>query len=61
MADPVEVNIGTSENPVWVDEDMVSGQTPQGRRFWNGVASGSVVLPDDVLDKLLNTPDEKTP
>lgn len=51
------VNIGTSERPIWVSETALQPQTPEGREWWEMVASGSVALPKETLDKLLQEGD----
>lgn len=48
------INIGTVERPIMVPEvASAPTDTVESRQFWNGVASGSIELPDDALDKLL--------
>lgn len=49
------INIGTAENSVLVPESVVSSDgSDQEREWWHALASGSVVLPDEVLNKLLS-------
>lgn len=47
------VNIGSKENPVFVPESALEPDTPKGEEYFQMLASGSVVLPDEVLDALL--------
>lgn len=47
------VNIGSPERPVWVPEKSLRPETEGGRSWWGRVASGSVVLKPEVLDRLL--------
>lgn len=50
------INVGTSEQPVMVPEDVAQGNDTQGANHWfSQLASGSVVVPDPILDRLLNT------
>lgn len=53
------INIGSKENPVMVPEKSLEPQTDEGREWWDGVASGSVILDDEALDLLLKKTDEK--
>jgi len=54
------VNIGSEESPVLVSEKALRPLTPEGREWWAMVATGSVVLKPEVLDKLLQATDAKT-
>jgi hypothetical protein len=53
------VNIGTSERPVLVSRKALEPDTPEGREWWEMVASGSVTLEEKELGKLLSVTDEK--
>lgn len=49
------INVGTAENPILVPKTVVARDgSDQEREWWNALASGSVVLPDEVLNKLLS-------
>lgn len=47
------VNIGSKENPVVVPESALKPDTPEWEEYFQMLASGSVVLPDEALDALL--------
>jgi len=47
------INIGSEESPVEVPDFVLNTATPAGKEFWENVANGSVVLGEEVLDKLL--------
>jgi hypothetical protein len=48
------VNIGTVESPILVPEAVVLGDgSDQEREWWDALAAGSVILPDEALSKLL--------
>ena len=47
------INIGTPERPMWVSGKALEPKTSEGREWWEEVASGSIVLEPEVLDKLL--------
>ena len=48
------INIGTAENPILVPKAVVLGDgSDRERNWWNMLATGSVVLPDEALGKLL--------
>lgn len=50
-----QINMGTVEKPVLVPEAVASRDgSDNEREWWNALASGSVVLPDEVLNKLLS-------
>jgi len=51
-------DIGSSENPVFVPSDALNPETDEGREYWEGIATGSVVLPDESLDLLLKMTNE---
>ena len=49
------VNIGTAENPTLVPKAVVLGDgSDQEREWWGALAAGSVILPDEALNRLLN-------
>lgn len=49
------VNIGTAEKQILVPEAVVlKDGSDQEREWWGALAGGSVVLPDEVLNKLLS-------
>lgn len=50
---PIMINIGSKENPVMVPEHALQPNTPRGRSYWGGIASGSIVVPDKTLDVLM--------
>jgi len=54
------VNIGSTEDPVFVPRKALKPLTLEGREWWAMIATGSVVLKPKVLDKLLQATDEKT-
>lgn len=47
------INIGTKENPIMVPEDAIRSQEDAEQDFWEGVASGSVILDEEELNKLI--------
>lgn len=51
------INVGTDENPVMVPKEVVEddGESITFRQWWEGVATGSIVVPAEVLDMLLRT------
>lgn len=59
MTDVKIINIGSKEAPVYVSEASLNPASPEGRDFWEGVATGSIVLEDGVLDLLLKETDEE--
>jgi len=52
-------NIGSSENPVFIPSDPLNPETDGGREYWEGIATGSVILPDESLDLLIKMTNEK--
>lgn len=54
MSNGEKVNVGTTERPKWVPKKALAPQNKEGREWWGMVASGSVVLEEEVLDGLLN-------
>lgn len=51
------INIGTVENPIMIPEAVIARDGSDRDRemeWWNALASGSVTLPDEVLNKLLS-------
>lgn len=53
------INIGGIENPVYVPEKSLQPETDEGREWWDGVASGSIVLDEETLNLLLKKSDEE--
>ena len=53
MGEPL-VNVGTAEKPIMVPESALEPNSIKGRDWWEGLASGSVELPDETLDILLD-------
>ena len=51
------VNIGSPERPIRVPQRALRSETEKGRAWWEKVATGSVVLEPEVLDKLLERTD----
>jgi len=47
------VNIGTDKEPSMVPPKALQPDTKEGREYWEMVATGSVVLENQVLDLLL--------
>jgi hypothetical protein len=47
------INVGTQERPVMVPEKALKPNTDEGNDWWEMLASGSVVLPDEDLETLL--------
>lgn len=54
------INIGTAERPVFVPQEAVQPNTPEGEEYWQGVASGSIVPDEETLDLLLKKINEKS-
>lgn len=50
---PNLINLGTSEKPIEVSKHLLYPDTAEGQEEWQMIAEGSVVLPDEALDKLL--------
>lgn len=48
-----------TERPISVPEKAFHPETDEGREWWAAVASGSVILDDEILDLLLETTDEE--
>lgn len=53
------VNIGSKERPMLVPQKALEPESFEGRRWWNMVAEGCVILEPEVLDKLLEKIDGK--
>lgn len=53
MSDDSKVNIGTKEKPIWVPPKALAPGSPEGKEWWEMIATGSVVLESHVLDQLL--------
>jgi len=50
------VNIGTKERPIMAPEAATEpANTPKSRQFWNGVASGSIILSEEAISRLLES------
>jgi hypothetical protein len=47
------VNVGTAERPVMVPIHALEPSSVDGKEYWEGIASGSIGLDGDNLDKLL--------
>ncbi len=52
---PNLVNIGTPERAMWVPRKALEPETPEGREWWGNVASGTVILDEEALGKLLDS------
>lgn len=48
------VNIGTEQDPLFVPPQALLPNTPEGDEYWQMVASGSINLGEDQLDKMLS-------
>lgn len=53
------INIGSKEAPVYVPERSLHSESDEGREWWEGVATGSVILDEEALDLLLKRTDEE--
>ena len=54
------VNIGTKEKPVFVPADVANNNdTPRAESWWQGIATGSIAVSGEILNKLLNINDKK--
>ena len=51
---PKMINMGTKENPVLVPADVANGtNSPTSERWWQGIVIGSIVINNNILDRLL--------
>lgn len=49
------INVGTPEQPVMVPEDVAQGKnTPVTEHWFLQLVNGAIVIPGQVLDRLLN-------
>lgn len=57
---PQMINVGTKEAPILIPADVASGvESPISERWWQGVVTGSIIVKDNILNKLLGINDEK--
>jgi len=57
---PNYINVGTPENPVMVSGDILHPETPEGQEEWEGIATGSIIIPHEALENLIKqVSDEK--
>ena len=57
---PNLINVGTPENPVLVPIDVAEDKNSViSTSWWNGIASGSIVVASEILDKLLGKKNDK--
>ncbi|MFZ5932847.1 MAG: hypothetical protein ACOYT7_02105 [Patescibacteria group bacterium] len=54
------INIGTAERPILVPTHALEPNMDLGREYWEGIASGSIVLTDETLDRLIQITSERT-
>lgn len=47
------INIGSKENPILVSNEALKPGEEAEREYWEGVASGSIIIEAEALDLLL--------
>jgi len=53
------VNVGSVENPVLVPQEVVAGDGSEVERLWyERLAGGSIIVPDEILGMLLKKGDD---
>jgi hypothetical protein len=54
-----EIGFGSAERPIMVPAKALLPESGAGREWWDAVASGSIVLEEEVLELLLERTDEE--
>jgi hypothetical protein len=48
------VNIGTTESPIYVPAHALKPKSQYGAEYWEGIATGSIIVSDGTLNALLD-------